>query len=391
MSARSGPVPVVLGVQHGGFAALPPQQSHHAANPAPQPRVIGEVLLRDLSAPAPRRGPRVEEAADAATLQAYRDLRHREFVLAQGLFAGSDLDDVDDDPRTVVLVARDADGAVARAACAWPPATTPTTSGGGGVAGSSSPRGGAAAPGPALVRAACARAEAAGVLRFDATVQQRYAGLFAPARLGRRRGPWRCTGTETPARPHAVARSAGSPRWWTRRSATSAPCSHLSHGQPGRSGLRRRRRRARPRQRPDRRLRRDPAVDGRARPGVGRVVRGAGQRQRPGRDGRRPRRPARRPRRPRRAPSPPACSRGLRRRRRRLRRAGARRAHPARRPGVAVGHRPRPRGRAPCPAAGAGRARRCGSPRTSRAAGARATRAASGTPRRGAARPSCGR
>jgi putative N-acetyltransferase (TIGR04045 family) len=141
--------------------------------------VIGEVLLRDLSAPAPRRGPRVEEAADAATLQAYRDLRHHEFVLAQGLFAGSDLDDVDDDPRTVVLVARDADGAVVggvRLAPAipddigwWRGSRLVVSSGGRGA-------------GPALVRAACARAEASGVLRFDATVQQRYAGLFG--RLG---------------------------------------------------------------------------------------------------------------------------------------------------------------------------------------------------------------
>jgi putative N-acetyltransferase (TIGR04045 family) len=156
--------------------------------------VIGEVLLRDLSAAPPRRGPRVEEAADAATLQAYRDLRHREFVLAQGLFPGSDLDDVDDDPRTVVLVARDADGAVVGGVRLAP--ATPDDIGwwrGSRLVVSSGGRG----AGPALVRAACARAEASGVLRFDATVQQRYAGLF------RRLGwdtirPVALPGTETP-------------------------------------------------------------------------------------------------------------------------------------------------------------------------------------------------
>ena len=140
---------------------------------------IGDALLRDLSAPAPRRGPRVEEAGDAATLQAYRDLRHREFVLAQGLFPCSDRDDVDDDPRTVVLVARDADGAVVGGVRLAP--ATPDDVGwwrGSRLVVSAAGRG----AGPALVRAACARAEACGVLRFDATVQRRYAALFT--RLG---------------------------------------------------------------------------------------------------------------------------------------------------------------------------------------------------------------
>jgi AIR synthase-related protein len=51
------------------------------------------------------------------------------------------------------------------------------------VAAAGAPRG----VGPALVRAACAAAESAGVLRFDATVQDRYERMFA--RLG-----WRRTG-----------------------------------------------------------------------------------------------------------------------------------------------------------------------------------------------------
>jgi putative N-acetyltransferase (TIGR04045 family) len=141
--------------------------------------VIGEVLLRDLSAPAPRRGPRIEEAGDAATVAAYRDLRHREFVLTQGLFPGSDRDDVDDDPRTIVLVARDADGAVV-GGVRLAPATSDDVGWwrGSRLVVSGVGRG----AGPTLVRAACARAEVSGVLRFDATVQQRYAGLFG--RLG---------------------------------------------------------------------------------------------------------------------------------------------------------------------------------------------------------------
>jgi AIR synthase-related protein len=52
--------------------------------------------------------------------------------------------------------------------------------------------------GPALVRAACASAEAAGVLRFDATVQDRYERMFT--RLG-----WRRTATVSlGGRPHAA-------------------------------------------------------------------------------------------------------------------------------------------------------------------------------------------
>jgi putative N-acetyltransferase (TIGR04045 family) len=179
MTAVPDVAPVVLGVQHGGFTAVRVQQSHHAGIPGPPPGPIGEVLLRDLAAPAPHRGPRIEEAHDAATVAAYRDLRHREFVLAQGLFPGSDRDDVDDDPRTIVLVARDADGAVVGGVRLAP--ATPDDVGwwrGSRLVVSGVGRG----AGPALVRAACARAEVSGVLRFDATVQQRYAGLFG--RLG---------------------------------------------------------------------------------------------------------------------------------------------------------------------------------------------------------------
>jgi len=54
----------------------------------------------------------IHPAEDAAQLDAYRRLRRAEFVVEQGLFAGTDRDDIDDDPRTVVLVATAPDGTV---------------------------------------------------------------------------------------------------------------------------------------------------------------------------------------------------------------------------------------------------------------------------------------
>jgi putative N-acetyltransferase (TIGR04045 family) len=110
----------------------------------------------------------IEEASDSGTLQAYRDLRRRAFVEQQGLFDGSDLDDRDEDPRTVVLVARDATGTVIGGVRLGPATDGPDVGwwqGGRLVAAAQS------GAGAALVRAACARAEAAGGLRFDATVQ----------------------------------------------------------------------------------------------------------------------------------------------------------------------------------------------------------------------------
>ena len=70
------------------------------------------VLLGDRNSLRRRPAYRIEQAADPATLAAYRALRSQVFVHEQGLFDGTDLDDRDDDPRTVVLVARDRDGAV---------------------------------------------------------------------------------------------------------------------------------------------------------------------------------------------------------------------------------------------------------------------------------------
>lgn len=138
---------------------------------------LDSVVL--LGAPRPPAF-RIEQAADEPTMQAYRSLRRRVFVDEQGLFAGSDDDDLDSDPRTVVLVARDPGtgdvlGGVRLGPCVpgrdigwWAGSRL-------AVERQARARGGI---GPALVRAACAHAEQAGALRFDATVQPANEGLF---------------------------------------------------------------------------------------------------------------------------------------------------------------------------------------------------------------------
>lgn len=104
-------------------------------------------------------------------LAAYRDLRHRTFVDQQGIFCGSDLDEVDSDPRTVILVVRDQGGQVVGGV-----RVAPVGSGDlGWWRGSRlvvDPRAHGDHAGSALVRAACALAESLGALRFDATVQR---------------------------------------------------------------------------------------------------------------------------------------------------------------------------------------------------------------------------
>lgn len=108
----------------------------------------------------------IEEAEDKT---AYHELRRRVFVEQQGLFDRSDLDERDEDPRTVVLVARS--GGVVIGGVRLGPATDGPDIGWwqGGRLVTALPR--VAGVGAALVRAACARAAAAGALRFDATVQ----------------------------------------------------------------------------------------------------------------------------------------------------------------------------------------------------------------------------
>lgn len=130
------------------------------------------------------------QIADGPANAAYRRLRRDSFVAEQGLFAGDDADDLDDDPRTVVLVARGPDGVVhggvrlapvgARDIGWWTGSrlvVAPGARGGVGI-------------GSALVAEACRAAIDRGVLRFDAAVQQRYRPMFV--RLG-----WQQWGTST--------------------------------------------------------------------------------------------------------------------------------------------------------------------------------------------------
>ncbi|WP_309112707.1 MSMEG_0567/sll0787 family protein [Saccharothrix sp.] len=146
-----------------------------------------------------RPGFRIEQADD---LTAYRDLRRLVFVEEQELFAGTDLDEHDDDPRTVVLVARDDDGRVLGGVRLHPARVDEPDIGwwqGGRLVVDPASRG-TSGVGPALVRAACARAEAAGALRFDATVQARNEALFT--RLG-----WaRVRDVVVAGRPHVLMR-----------------------------------------------------------------------------------------------------------------------------------------------------------------------------------------
>jgi putative N-acetyltransferase (TIGR04045 family) len=126
---------------------------------------------------------RIEEAADAATMASYRALRLQVFVAEQGLFVGHDRDERDEDPRTVVLVARDHAGTVV-GGVRLGPVGDGTDIGwwtGSRLAVDRTARGGRGV-GAALVRAACAYAENAGALRFEATVQARNEILFT--RLG---------------------------------------------------------------------------------------------------------------------------------------------------------------------------------------------------------------
>ena len=119
--------------------------------------------------------------ADGRLLTAYRALRREIFVREQGLFAGSDADDIDDDPRCRVLVALAADGTLL-GGVRLAPATTEDIGWWTGSRLVVDPRRRTRGLGPALIRAACALAENQQVLRFEATVQARYEQMFA--RLG---------------------------------------------------------------------------------------------------------------------------------------------------------------------------------------------------------------
>nr|WP_240968469.1 MSMEG_0567/sll0787 family protein [Streptomyces sp. HNM0575] len=178
------------GAPHAPHAPAPPHAPHAAEAPhapeAPEAPADILLLLGDRSTLAARPRFRIEQAEDAATLSAYRRLRHAVFVDEQGLFARHDLDERDSDPRTVVLVARDHSGAVVGGVRLAPAVDGPDIGWwtGGRLAVRRGERG-SGGIGRALVRAADARAEAEGVLRFEATVQQGNERMFT--RLGWRR------------------------------------------------------------------------------------------------------------------------------------------------------------------------------------------------------------
>nr|WP_296779593.1 MSMEG_0567/sll0787 family protein [Rhodococcus sp. (in: high G+C Gram-positive bacteria)] len=123
----------------------------------------------------------IQPCSGAAELDEYRRMRRDAFVAEQGLFDGSDRDDIDDEPRAVVLLATAADGTVLGGVRLAPCTAVDL----GWWAGSRlvvTPAARTSGVGPALVRAACAYAETHGVLRFDATVQAQHERVFT--RLG---------------------------------------------------------------------------------------------------------------------------------------------------------------------------------------------------------------
>lgn len=159
------------------------------------------ALLGDRSTLARRPAYRIEQAVGKAELAAYRRLRRDAFVHEQGLFTGHDLDDRDADPRTLVLVARDRAGTVVGGVRLGPVTDGPDIGWWAGgrlvvARGARGPQG----IGAALVRAACARAEAEGVLRFDATVQAQGEVLF------KRLGWCPVRGTVVADTPHVLMR-----------------------------------------------------------------------------------------------------------------------------------------------------------------------------------------
>ncbi|MXQ67397.1 GNAT family N-acetyltransferase [Actinomadura rayongensis] len=144
------------------------------------------ALLGDRSTLARQPAFHVEQARTATDLAVYRGLRRDCFVYEQRLFDGHDRDDRDDDPRTLVLVAKDRSGTVLGGVRLGPVDDGPDLGwwAGGRLVVAPGARG-LRGVGAALVRAACARAEADGVLRFEATVQTRNEDLFR--QLGWRR------------------------------------------------------------------------------------------------------------------------------------------------------------------------------------------------------------
>jgi putative N-acetyltransferase (TIGR04045 family) len=161
-----------------------------------------EAVLWHLGGPPPaaRSWGFLVEEADAGGVAAHRALRRRVFVDEQRLFADDDADALDADPGAIVLVARTPAGhvvgGVRLATASAGPADVGWWTGSRLVVEHDAPPG----TGSALVRAACARAEAEGALRFEAVVQADKEAFFA--RLGwEARGPVTLNG-----RPHVRMR-----------------------------------------------------------------------------------------------------------------------------------------------------------------------------------------
>lgn len=145
--------------------------------------------LRVLADPAAELRPDVEvkEAGDQAGLDAYRRLRRRACIDDRALFSRDDLDEVDVDSRTVVLVARHHSGAVV-GGVRLRPVTADQALGWWAVsrlAVDCAARRGGQWVAAKLLRAACARAEAGGALHLEATVARDEERFYAS--LGWRR------------------------------------------------------------------------------------------------------------------------------------------------------------------------------------------------------------
>nr|WP_253648545.1 MSMEG_0567/sll0787 family protein [Williamsia deligens] len=136
-------------------------------------------ILEGLPSPRGARSPGflVTTAETAAQHAQYRQLRRAVFVDTQQVFSHSDVDEIDLDERTVVLVAVDADGDVVGGVRIAPVGEHDL----GWWTGSRlvvAPHRRGTEIASALVRAAVAHAENRGVLRFDACVNARHRGLF---------------------------------------------------------------------------------------------------------------------------------------------------------------------------------------------------------------------
>jgi putative N-acetyltransferase (TIGR04045 family) len=206
--------------------------------------IMYRVTFRDSSvecdgrviagAPAPRRRPgptwTLERARDRADVTAYHLLRRAVFVDRQRLFERDDIDDVDLDPRTVVLLARADDGEVLGGVRLGP--VTPDVDLGWWHGGRLVARpGGPLGVGADLVKAACRHAAAVGVLRFEADVQIQNQRFFQ--RLG-----WQVVPAAGPLRPGHVRMRHRDDRIGALARATKAPLGALLAAiRPGGAGF----------------------------------------------------------------------------------------------------------------------------------------------------------